>query len=94
MAQALGIIECDCYSDVVAAADRADKAADVRLVRQEQIGGHQVALIIEGNSDEVTRALDAASQGAPSTLKTTLVTNADPKVVSVFDLPGSRFWRK
>lgn len=94
MAQSLGVIECDCYSDIVAAADRVDKAANVRLVRQEQIGGHQVALVIEGASDEVTRALNAASDGGPSTLKTTLVSNADPKVLGVFDLPGTRFWRR
>ena len=38
MARSVGIIECNCYSEVLAAADRMDKAADIRLVRQEQIG--------------------------------------------------------
>lgn len=94
MARSVGIIECDCYSDVVAAADRMDKAADIRLVRQEQIGDAQVALIAEGETEEVARALEAAKQGAPHQLTTRLIPNTSSKVLSMFDLPGGRFRRR
>lgn len=94
MAWSVGVIECDCYSAIVAAADRADKAAKLRLVRQEQIGGARVALVIEGETDEVTRGLGAAKQGAPEALTTTLVPNANTKVLALFDLPGGHFWRR
>ena len=86
MARSIGVIECNSYSDVVAAADRAVKVADIRLVRQEQIGDAQVAVIVEGETDEVSRALAAADNGAPDNLTTTLVTNISNKVASVFKL--------
>ena len=86
MARSIGIIESNGYSDVVAAADRMVKAADIHLVRQEQIGDAQVALIVEGDADEVSRALEAAEQDAPTELTTTLVSNVGSKVLSVFKL--------
>ena len=94
MARSVGIVECNCYSDVVSAADRMDKAADVRLVRQEQIGDARVALVIEGETAEVSRALDAAKESAPEALSTTSIPNTSTKVLSLFDLPGGRFWKR
>lgn len=94
MARSLGIVECNCYSEVLAAADRMDKAADIRPVRQEQIGDGRVALVVEGETDEVSRSLEAAKNGAPEALTATLVPNTSTKVLSLFDLPGGRFWRR
>lgn len=86
MARSVGVIEYNGYSDIVAAADRMVKAADIRLVRRENIGDAQVALIIEGDTNEVERALGAAKQGAPEALTTTLVSNVSSRVISVFNL--------
>ena len=86
MARSIGVVECDCYSDVVGAADRLIKAADVRLKRREEIGDGHVALIIEGETDEVERGLAAAKDGAPESLWTTLVPNASNRVTGVFKL--------
>lgn len=86
MARSIGIIESSGYSAVVAAADRMVKAADIHLVRQEQIGDAQVALIVEGETEEVTRALEAAAQDDSAALTTTLVANVGSKVLSVFKL--------
>lgn len=86
MAQSIGVVECNCYSDVVAAADRMVKAANIRLARQEQIGDAQVALIFQGEADEVARAVIAAKTGAPETLRATLIANVSTKVESVFRL--------
>ena len=94
MARSVGLIECNCYSDVLAAADRADKAADIQLVREELIGDARVAVVLEGETAEVERALEAAKQGTHEPFTATLVPNTDPRVLSVFDLPGGRFARR
>jgi microcompartment protein CcmL/EutN len=88
MARSIGIIECDCLSDVVGAADRMIKAADVRLVRQVQIGNSKLALVAEGDTAEIERALTAAKEGASASLTTELVSNVRPQVLNIFDLPG------
>ncbi len=92
MSRAIGVVECDCLADVVAAADRIVKSASVRLVRREYIGDARVSLTVEGNTDEVERALNAAKKDAPATLTTTLVPNIDSRVLGLFDLPGGRWW--
>lgn len=92
MARSVGIVECDCLADMVAAADRMVKAASVRLIRRENLGDARVSLAIEGDTAEVERALSSAKQNAPAGLTTTLVSNIDSRVLNVFDLPGGRFW--
>lgn len=92
MARSVGIVECDCLADVVAAADRMVKTAAVRLVRRDYIGDARVSLAIEGDTDDVERALAAAKQGAAAGLTTTLIANIDSRVLNLFDLPGGRFW--
>jgi|GEM_PF-1468740 microcompartment protein CcmL/EutN len=94
MARSIGVVECDCLSDVIKAADRMVKSADVRLVRQEQIGNSKVALVLEGETDDVERALAAAKEGMPPTLTTTLIPNIRGEVLNIFDLPGGRFWQR
>jgi hypothetical protein len=47
---------------------------------------------VEGDTDEVERALEAAKTGAPASLTVTLVPNVDNRVLSLFDLPGGRWW--
>lgn len=94
MARSIGVVKCDCLSDVIAAADKMVKAADIRLVRQEQIGNSKVALVLEGDTDEVERALRAARENAPETLRVTVVPNIRQQVLSIFDLPGGRFWER
>lgn len=92
MARSVGIVECDCLADMVAAADRMVKSASVRLIRRENLGDARVSLAIEGDTAEVERALSSAKQNAPAGLTTTLVSNIDSRVLNVFDLPGGRFW--
>jgi microcompartment protein CcmL/EutN len=94
MARSIGIVECDCLSDVVGAADRMVKTAEIRLVRQEQVGESKVALVIEGDTTEVERALESANEDAPANLTTTLVASVRPQVLSIFDLPGGRVWNR
>lgn len=94
MARSIGVVECDCLSDVIKAADRMVKAADIRLVRQEQIGNSKIAVILEGETDDVERALAAAKEGMPPTLTTSLVPNVREQVLSIFNLPGGRFWER
>ncbi len=90
MARSIGIVECDCLSDVISATDRMVEAADVRLLRQEQVGDSKVALVLEGDADEVGRALQAAKQGATPALTTIVVPNVQPRVLNIFNLPGGR----
>jgi len=92
MASSIGIVECDCLSDVLSATDRMVKAADIRLLRQEQVGDSKVALVLEGDADEIDRALKAAKQGAPPALTTTNVPNVQQQVMNVFNLPTGRNW--
>jgi microcompartment protein CcmL/EutN len=92
MARSVGIVECDCLADVVNAADRMVKSASVRLVRREYLGEGRVSLVVDGDTDEVERALEAAKTGAPASLTVTLVPNVDNRVLSLFDLPGGRWW--
>ncbi len=92
MARSIGIVECDCLSDVLSATDRMVKAADIRLLQQEQVGDSKVALVIEGDTNEVERALKAAKQEAPPALTTTLVPNVQQQVLNIFNLPGGRSW--
>lgn len=92
MARSVGIVECDCLADVVGAADRMVKAASVRLVRREYLGEGRVSLVVEGDTDEVERALKAAQSGAPEGLTVSLIPNVDNRVLGLFDLPGGRWW--
>ena len=69
------------------------KSASVRLVRREYLGEGRVSLVVEGDTDEVERALEAAKTGAPASLTVTLVPNVDNRVLSLFDLPGGHWWR-
>ncbi len=88
MAHSIGIVESDSLADVISAADRMVKAADIRLLRRDQVGRSKVALILEGDTDEVDRALKAAKQGSPPALTTIEVPNVQPRVLNVFNLPG------
>lgn len=94
MARTLGVIESHTYSDVISAADRAAKAADVRLVRYEKIGEDHVAAIFEGSAENVRIALDAASSnGHNGNLTVTFLPNVPRKVLGSFKLPGGTLWR-
>lgn len=88
MARSIGVVESDSLADVISATDRMVKAADIRLLRQEQVGKSKVALVLEGDADEVDRALKAAKQGAPLALTTNVVPNVEPRVLNIFNLPG------
>ncbi len=94
MARSIGIVECDCLSDVLSATDRMVKAADIRLLRQEQIGNSKVALVFEGDTDEVERALKAAKEKSPEGLTANIVSNVSDRVLGVFNLPGGAFWNR
>lgn len=94
MARTVGVIEGNTYADILSAADRAAKAASVRLVRYERIGEHHVAAILEGSAENVRIALDAAANGGKNgDLKIALLPNVPRRVLGKFKLPGGTFWR-
>ena len=91
MARSIGIVECDCLSDVLSAADRMVKTADVHLMRRIQLGHSQLALVLEGDSVEVERALATVRTDIAPQLTITLIANIHPQVLRVFGLPGGLF---
>jgi len=48
---------------VIAAAERATKAADVHVVKYEKVGEHTVAIVLEGDTGDIQIALDELKNG-------------------------------
>lgn len=64
MSEALGMIETRGFAALVEASDAMVKAANVRLVGYEKIGGGYVTAIVRGDVAAVKAATDAGSAAA------------------------------
>ncbi|MBS0661690.1 MAG: BMC domain-containing protein [Verrucomicrobia bacterium] len=64
MSDSIGMVETKGYVGSVEASDAMVKAANVSLVRQIQIGGGFVTVIVKGDIGSIKAAVDAGSQAA------------------------------
>ncbi len=64
MSQALGLIETKGYVGNVEASDAMTKAANVELVKQVQIGGGFLTILVQGDVGSVKAAVDAGAEAA------------------------------
>jgi len=64
MNQAIGLIETRGFVAVVEAADAMLKAANVKLIKYQSIGGGYVTVIVEGDVGAVKAAVDAGAAAA------------------------------
>ncbi len=90
MARTFGIIEGSSYAEVVEAADRATKTAEVRAVKYEKVGEHAVAVVLEGETGDIQLALDVAKNANGHTngnLTTAILAGSKGKLLSTLGLP-------
>ncbi len=66
MQDAIGLIETRGLVALVEATDAMAKAANVRIVKQIQIGGGYVATVVTGDVGSVRAAVDAGASAATS----------------------------
>jgi ethanolamine utilization protein EutM len=64
MNQAIGLIETKGFVAVVEAADAMLKAANVKLIKYQSIGGGYVTVVVEGDVGAVKAAVDAGAAAA------------------------------
>ena len=64
MSESLGMVETNGYVGSVEASDAMVKAASVSLVKQEQIGGGLVTVLVKGDVGSVKAAVEAGSEAA------------------------------
>ena len=64
MNETIGMVETKGYVGSVEASDAMVKAANVSLVRQIQIGGGMVTVIVKGDVGSVRAAVDAGAEAA------------------------------
>ena len=64
MSDSIGMVETKGYVGSVEASDAMVKAANVSLVRQIQIGGGFVTVVVKGDVGSVKAAVDAGSEAA------------------------------
>ena len=64
MNESIGMVETKGYVGSVEASDAMVKAANVQLVRQVQIGGGFVTVIVKGDVGSVKAAVDAGAEAA------------------------------
>lgn len=64
MNESIGMVETKGYVGSVEASDAMVKAANVTLVRQFQIGGGFVTVLVKGDVGSVKAAVDAGSEAA------------------------------
>jgi ethanolamine utilization protein EutM len=64
MSESLGMIETKGYVGSVEASDAMVKAASVSLVKQIQIGGGLVTVLVKGDVGSVKAAVEAGSEAA------------------------------
>jgi len=64
MNKSIGMVETKGYVGSVEASDAMVKAANVSLVRQIQIGGGMVTVIVKGDVGSVRAAVDAGAEAA------------------------------
>lgn len=64
--EALGLIETQGFTAVTAATDAACKAANVRVIAKEKLGGGYITILFEGDVAAVNAAVAAGKQAAES----------------------------
>ncbi|MGD1031222.1 MAG: BMC domain-containing protein [Opitutaceae bacterium] len=64
MSDSIGMVETRGYAGSVEASDAMVKAANVSLVRQVQIGGGFITVIVKGDVGSVKAAVDAGAEAA------------------------------
>ena len=64
MSESLGMVETNGYVGSVEASDAMVKAASVSLVKQVQIGGGFVTVLVKGDVGSVKAAVEAGSEAA------------------------------
>ncbi len=64
MSDSLGMIETRGFTGCVEASDAMVKAADVEFVKQVQIGGGYVTVVVKGDVGSVKAAVEAGKQAA------------------------------
>jgi ethanolamine utilization protein EutM len=64
MSDSIGMVETRGYVGSVEASDAMVKAANVSLIRQVQIGGGFVTVIVKGDVGSVKAAVDAGAEAA------------------------------
>jgi microcompartment protein CcmL/EutN len=62
--EAIGLIETQGFTAVTAATDAACKAASVRVIAKEKLGGGYITVIVEGDVASVTAAVEAGRVAA------------------------------
>ena len=62
--EALGLIQTQGFTAVTAATDAACKAASVRVIAKEKLGGGYITVIFEGDVAAVTAAVESGRQAA------------------------------
>lgn len=67
MSESLGMVETKGYVGSVEASDAMVKAASVSLVKQIQIGGGFMSVLVKGDVGSVKAAVDAGSEAAART---------------------------
>lgn len=96
MSRTVGVVESHSYAEVLGAANRMAKAADIRFVRYEKVSEGSVALVVEGDTANVQLALAAAKDGhngaTGNGLRADLLTHVPGDVLGVFSLPGGHIW--
>lgn len=63
-AEAIGLLETQGFAAVTAATDAACKAANVRVIAKEKLGGGYITVIFKGNVAAVTSAIEAGRTAA------------------------------
>lgn len=66
MSQSLGMIETRGFTGCVEATDAMVKAANVEIVKQVQIGGGYISVIVRGDVGSVKAAVEAGKQAVAS----------------------------
>ena len=64
MSQSLGMIETRGFTGCVEAIDAMAKAADVEIVKQVQIGGGYISVVVRGDVGNVKAAVEAGKNAA------------------------------
>ena len=64
MSQSIGMIETKGFTGCVEATDAMIKAADVEFVKQVQIGGGFITVIVQGDVGSVKAAVEASKNAA------------------------------
>ena len=89
MSDSIGMIETRGYVGSVEASDAMVKAASVSLVRQIQIGGGFVTVIVKGDVGSVKAAVDAGADAAGRVgelIASHVIARPHPELLSQFGL--------